>query len=451
MNRVYVMSRVVSEARATLLLAVPIILGQVSQMLMGAIDSLMIGQVGTVPLAASAFAGSMFAFFYVGSMGLCVPVAVLVSRAHGAAQPKECGEWLRHGLAVATMSGFVAMVLMEFLGTQLGRLGQPPEVVAAAQPFFLLIAASLVPALMFQAFRQFAESLGRPWLPMVIMMTGVLLNVGLNWVLIYGHLGAPALGLAGAGVATLTARCVDLLLLWVLLKAQPTLRANWPVRWWSRLEWVRIRELLSIGVPAAGQLICEVGAFTVAAWMMGRIGTVPLAAHQIALSCASMTFMFPLGLAMAASMRVSQALGAGRRELVRPIGFGVFGMACLVMGMFALIFWLAGPAIARSFVDDAAVVTLAGQLLAMAALFQLFDGGQVVGSGLLRGLADMKVPTAITFVAYWCVMLPMAYWWGVHAGNPVGIWRALVAGLAGAAVFLAWRFFWKTRNQMIPR
>jgi MATE family multidrug resistance protein len=217
------------------------------------------------------------------------------------------------------------------------------------------------------------------------------------------------------------------------------------------LEWVRIRELLSIGVPAASQLVSEAGAFTVAAWMMGRIGTVPLAAHQIALSCVTMTFMFPLGLAMAASMRVSQALGAGRRELVLPIGYGALGMAFVAMGTFALVYWQAGPAIARSFVDDAAVVTLAAQLLAMGALFQLFDGGQVVGAGLLRGLADMKVPTVITFVAYWCVMLPLGYWWGVHAGNPVAVWRALVFGLAGAAIFLVWRFWWKTRSQMIPR
>ncbi len=440
------MSRVVSEARTTLILAVPIILGQVSQMLMGAIDSLMIGQVGTVPLAASAFAGSVFAFFYVSGLGLCMPVAVLVSRAHGAGRTSECGEWLRHGLAVALSTGVAALVAMELLGTQLGRLGQPPEVVAAAQPFFLLIALSLVPALVFQAFRQFAESLGRPWLPMVIMLGGVLLNVVLNWILIYGHLGAPAMGLAGAGVATLTARCLDLLVLWICLRVNRQLQPNWPARWWGRLEWVRLKEILGIGVPAAGQLVCEVGAFTVAAWMMGRLGTVPLAAHQIALSCASMTFMFPLGLAMAAGMRVSQALGAGRRDLVRPIGFGVFGMACLAMGTFALLFWLAGPVIARRFVSDDAVVTLAAQLLAVAALFQLFDGGQVVGSGLLRGLSDMKVPTVITFVAYWWIMLPTAYVWGVHAGSPVGVWQALAFGLAGAAVLLAWRFWWRTRG-----
>ncbi len=440
------MPRVVSEARATLLLAVPIILGQVSQMLMGVIDSLMIGQVGTVPLAASAFAGSVFGFFFVGGMGLCIPVAMLVSRAQGAGQPQECGVWLRHGLAVTFLTSVVALGMMVGLCTQLGRLGQPPEVVAAAQPFFTLIAVSLIPAFVFQAFRQFAESLGRPWLPMVIMLGGVVLNVVLNWILIYGHLGAPVMGLAGAGVATLTARCAVLLVLWSCLKMDRSFRPNWPTHWWGWMEWGRVKEVLSIGVPASGQLVCEVGAFTVAAWMMGRLGTVPLAAHQIALSCASMTFMFPLGLAMAAGMRVSQALGGGRKELVRPIGFGALGMACGVMGAFALVFWLAGPMIARGFVDDDVVVTLAAQLLGVAAIFQLFDGGQVVGSGLLRGLSDLKVPTLITFVAYWCVMLPTAYWWGVRGGSPVGVWQALAFGLAGAALLLAWRFHWRTRR-----
>ena len=440
------MSRIVSEARATLLLAVPIILGQVGQMLMGAADSVMIGQVGTVPLAASAFANSVFAFFYVSGLGLCFPVAVLVSRAHGAGRAAECGVWLRHGLAVALSTGVVVAVAMEVLGGQLGRLGQPPEVVVAAQPFFALIAVSLIPALAFQAFRQFAEAVGRPWLPMAIMLSGVLLNVGLNWILIYGHCGVPALGLTGAGVATLTSRWVDLLVLWFILRTHRPLRPNWPVHWWGRLEWVRLQELLRIGVPASGQLVFEVGAFTVAAWMMGRLGTVPLAAHQIALSCASMTFMFPLGLSMASGMRVSQALGAGQPERVRPIGHGSLGMACLVMGTFGVVFWLAGPVIARGFVNDAAVVALAGQLLAVAALFQLFDGGQVVGAGLLRGLSDMKVPTLITFVAYWCIMLPTAYWWGVRGGSPVGVWQALAFGLAGAAVLLAWRFHWRTRR-----
>lgn len=439
------MSRIVPEARATLTLAVPIILGQVSQMLMGVVDSLMIGQVGKVPLAASAFAGYVFSFFYVVGLGLLLPVAVLVSRAYGARRPEECGQWLRHGLALGAVIGLGAAGLMEGLGLGLGHLGQPAEVVAAAQPFFALIAASLVPALLFQVLRQFTDSLGRPWLPMAIMLGGVALNVGLNWVLIYGHLGVPALGLTGAGISTLVARTADLGLLWLCLRRDPVAQRHWPAGWAAPLQRARLTQFLRLGVPAAGQLLCEVGAFSGAAWMMGRLGTVALAAHQIALSCASTTFMVPLGLSMAAGMRISQAVGARRPETLRPIGLGALGLALTAMGGFALVFATGGHAIATSFVGDAEVVTLAVRLLVVAAVFQLFDGTQVVAAALLRGLADMKVPTAITFVAYWVMMLPLAYVWGVRGHNPAGVWGALAVGLASAAVLLAWRFLWRTR------
>ena len=440
------MSRIVSESRATLWLAVPIILGQVCQVLMGVIDSLMIGQVGTVPLAASAFANSAFFFFYVSGLGLCMPVAVLVSRAHGEGRPAECAQWLRHGVVVTFATGVTIALAMECLGTQLGRMGQPPEVVAQSQPFFSLIAWSLIPAMVFQGVRQFSESVGRPWLPMGLMLAGVALNAALNWVLIYGHWGAPAMGLAGAGVATLVARCVELVALYVVLRMDTALRPNWPARWWSPLEMARLKALLHIGVPAAGQLFFEVGAFSAAAWMMGLLGTVPLAAHQIALSCAGSTFTVPMGLSLAAGMRVSQAIGAGRRDTVRSIGYGSLGIAWLAMGFFALVFLLMGTSIAGLFVDDGSVVALAGRLLAVAGLFQLFDGTQVVGAGLLRGMSDMRVPTLITFVAYWVVMIPLAYWWGVIGHDPLGVWGALVFGLGISAVLLAWRFHRKTRG-----
>jgi len=444
------MPTILREIRATLALAVPIILGSVSQMLMGVIDSVMIGRVGTVPLAASAFAGSVFAFFFIVGLGLLLPVAVLVSRAHGAGRQHECGEWLRHGLAVALAAGAVAATLMALLATQLHRLGQPPEVIAMARPFFAIIAMSIVPAFLFQVLRQYAESLGRPWLPMILMLAGVGLNVLLNWVLIYGHLGAPALGLTGAGWATLTARGLGAIVLWIWLDVDARKRAavagrslaeiGWPARWRTALDPARLREMARLGVPAGGQLLFEVGAFSAAALMMGWLGATALAAHQIALSCAGMTFMFPLGVAMAASMRLSKALGEGRRDAFRPIGFGALGLSCLIMGTFAVVFAVEGRAIAAQFVHDPTVVALAARLLAVAALFQLFDGGQVVGAGLLRGLSDVKVPALITFVAYWLIAIPGGYFLGVRGIGPVGIWAALAVGLAFAAIFFAWRF-----------
>jgi MATE family multidrug resistance protein len=201
-----------------------------------------------------------------------------------------------------------------------------------------------------------------------------------------------------------------------------------------------------MGVPAAGGLLFESGAFAAAALMMGWLGATALAAHQIALSCAAFTFMFPLGLAMAASIRISKALGGGRREVLRAIGFGALGLSSLLMLAFALVFAAAGGWLARGFTTDPAVIALAAQLLVVAAVFQLFDGGQVVSAGALRGLTDVKVPTVITFIAYWMVSLPLAGLLAFRASlGPVGIWTGLAAGLASAAVLLAWRFVRLTR------
>lgn len=433
---------ILAEVRRTLALAVPIIIGQVSQMLIGITDSAMIGRVGAVPLAASALTGSLFGVFLFVGIGLLLPVAVLVARDHGGGRSEVCREWLRHGLAVGAAASGLMIAVMAGLWPLLPRWGQPPEVLAAMGGYYALIVGSLLPALVFQVLRQYAESLGQPWVPMGIMLAGVGLNAGLNWVLIYGHLGAPALGLAGAGWATLLARWVSVVAVagWIA-RARVRLPGAWPRRWAARLEPARLREMMAIGLPAAATLLFESGAFAAAATMMGWLGARALAAHQIALSCAAFTFMFPLGLSMAVSIRIGQEAGRGRRDVLRPVGFGALGLSCVVMGSFAIVFAFSGHRIAGWFIDDPAVAGLAGRLLAVAAVFQLFDGGQVVGMGMLRGLADVKVPAAITFGAYWLLALPAGFVLGVHGPlGPVGVWWGLAGGLACASVLLAWRF-----------
>ncbi len=432
---------ILAELRPTLALALPITAGSVSQILIGLTDSAMIGHVGRVPLAASAFAGSVFGFFFLIGLGLLSPVSVLVARAHGAGRNEECARWLQHGLALALAVSVLTALVLAGLSTQLRRFGQPPEVVAAVNPFFVIIAVSLVPTMVFQALRQFSEAMGRPWLPMSILFLSVGLNAFFNWVFIFGHLGAPALGLTGSGCSTLLARTLGAGLLWLWLRRQPGFRPLLPrVRSLAAVQWRHFREMFQIGVPVAGQLLFEVGAFSTAAVLMGWLGTVPLAAHQIALSCASFTFMFPLGLAMAVSIRLSQAVGAGRREALRPIGFGALGLGVAVMGSFGLIFALGGGWISRGFTTDPDVAALAANLLLVAAVFQIFDGGQVVSAGALRGLTDVKVPTAITFLAYWLVALPAGYLLAFKAGfGARGVWAGLAAGLACAAVLLAAR------------
>ncbi len=435
------------ELRATLALAVPIVIGQVSQMAMNVTDSVMIGRVGTVPLAASAFAGTVFGMFFVLGIGMLMPVAVLVARSRGAGDPASGAQLLRHGLALALGFGALEFLVMGLLSTQLHRFGQPPEVVEIVGPYYLLIAGSLVPVLAFQTFRQFAESLGRPWMPMAIMLSSVVLNVFLNWVLIYGHLGVPELGLTGAGWATLLSRAAGLaaIILWV--RQDAALRPWWPQHWTGPLLRARLAEMLRLGIPASGQLLFEAGAFTAAAIMMGWLGTVPLAAHQIAISCAGTTFMFTLGLALATSMRIGEAAGAGKHGRLRAIGFGALGAGVALMVVFAAIFVVGGEFLARQFVSDGEVVALAASLLVVAAVFQVFDGAQVIGAGALRGLTDIKLPTLITFVAYWVVALPGGYWFGVRSGHgALAVWGALAAGLAFAGVFLAVRFAVLTRG-----
>ncbi len=432
------MSPVLPELRRTLALALPMIVAQVSQMLIGITDAAFIGRVGTVELAAAAFTHGIFGLCYIVGIGLLIPVGVYTARDHGANDPAGCAAWLRHGKALALATGGASFLLLATVATQLHHFGQPPEVVAVVRPFFLLNALSLVPVFYFQVQRQYLDAMGRPWVGTSIMLADVALNALLNWVFIWGHLGAPALGLTGSGVATLIARtlAVSFIALWLRREAHAA----------GGLGRERFRALFRMGVPAAGSLLFESGAFAAAMLMMGWLGATPLAAHQIALSCAAFTFMFPLGLSMATSIRLSKALGEGRRDALRAIGFGSLGLAALFMLACAAIFALGGPLLARSFTPDPAVIALAARLLVVAALFQLFDGSQVVAAGALRGLTDVRVPTAITFVAYWLISLPTGYLLAFHTPlGPIGVWTGLAAGLACAALLLARRFARLTR------
>jgi MATE family multidrug resistance protein len=440
----------VKEARLTLALAFPIIIGQLSQMLMGVTDSVMIGRLGTVPLAASAFATGVFSVFFVVGIGLLMPVAVLASREHGAGNDSAGAVWLKHGVVLAVLASVACVGLMLGLSMGFDLMGQPPEVVAAAKPFYALIAVSLLPALVFQTFRQFAEALGRPWVPMAIMLGCVGLNAVLNWILIYGRLGAPALGLAGAGWATLVSRVVSLVVIIAWMSRSDSFRAAWPTTWLKNLNATRFLEMLRIGVPAAFMLMFEVGAFIMAALMMGWLGANALAAHQIALSCAGFMFMFPLGLSMAVGMRVGKTVGEGRTDNLRSIAFGALVISCAIMSVSAVLFALGGTTLAGGFVEDPETIALAARLLVVAAIFQLFDGAQVIGSGALRGLTDVRVPAAISFIAYWLLAIPGGYALAHYTNlGAVGIWIGLASGLAIAAGLLAWRFMRLTRARRV--
>jgi multidrug resistance protein, MATE family len=445
------MRLLLKEVRPTLALAVPITFGSASMVLMGAIDSLMLGQLGKVPLAACAFASSVFGFFYIAGLGLLSPVAVMVSRSHGADQNAECSQWLRNGLGLGLLSGLVECLLMTLLVLRLDWFGQPAEVNQAVVPFYLLFALSLVPVMIFQVLRQYAESMGLAWLSMAVLFGCVGVNILINWILIFGNLGAPALGLLGAGIGTFVARvlCVLVLLFFLERKLPAEARLGhslYGLRWLRDVGGRHLRELLRQGIPSAGQLLFEVCAFTAASVMMGWLGTESLAAHQIVLSCASLSFMAPLGLGIASGMRMSRALGANERWRLRPIGLSTFGLSALCMGTFALLFIFAGRPIAGFYIADQQVIDIASHVFIVAGLFQLFDGAQVVGSYLQRGLSDVHVPTLITGLAYWVVAIPTSYLLGVRHHSPAGIWSGLALGLGLAAILLFLRFLRMSRK-----
>lgn len=430
------------EARSNLLLALPIIAGNVSHMLLGLADTVMIGRLGVTQLAASAFANSLLMVPLIFGFGFLQCITVLVSQSGDAPGSSRLLRNLMLLVAVGgTALGFLFIPLSGFLGV----FSQPPEVTAAAVDYLIIVGWSILPVMLASSIKNFAEARDHPWQPMFILLGGVLLNIFLNWVLIYGNLGAPAMGLEGAAWATLISRISTLagMVWWGFQKHELTLE---PKAWKGPVfEKNGYAPLLRIGLPSGIQLLMEVGAFSAAAVMAGWISSSALAAHQIAITCASMTFMLPLGVANAATIRIGQALGGGQIKKLRAAFFTAQVMGSCMMLSSAAVFLLFGDWIASQFVDDAGVVMLTAQLLIVAGIFQIFDGLQVVASGSLRGLSDVNVPMALIAGCYWGIGLPLAWYLAFARELGVtGIWLGLAIALALASMALNARFLAKS-------
>lgn len=435
-----------AELRPTLLLALPITTGHIGNIVLGLTDSVMIARVGAVSLGASTFANTLFSMVLIVAIGLLTSVSVRTAFEQGAARPQAAGEVLRHGLLIAAVAGTTGALLLHGLSMHLAWFRQPPEVTTEARGYAAIIGWSLIPCLLSITLKNHLEGLNRPWLPLRWVLAGVGLNVFLNWVLIWGHWGAPALGLAGAGWATLASRTFTLAGMAGEYLRSHSLRAWRPVSWTAALTRVELRRLLALGIPPGIQLFFEAGLFNIAALMMGWLGVVPLAAHQVALTCAATTFMFPLGISQALSVRVGAVRGAGELHRVRPIGFGGIAAGAGIMLAFACVMFLGRASIASAFIPDASVAELAARLLVLAGIFQLFDGTQVTSIGALRGLADVTGPTVITCLGYWVLALPAAWFLGFRTTlGPEGVWTGLVVGLVVCAVLLLRRFDRRSR------
>jgi MATE family multidrug resistance protein len=430
------------ESRLTLKLALPLMIGQLSQMLLGVADTLMIGRLGVTELAALTFANSLFHVPFVFGIGVLTGVSVFTSNARGAGDESGARGSCRHGLLVASLLGLALFALSWLVSGHLDWFRQPTEVSARTTDYFRIVMASMVPALASIALKNHADALSRPWPPFWIFLGGVVLNIGLNWVMIYGKLGCPVLGFEGAAWATLIARTAILVAMFVWLVRARDLQAWVPQRWLKTPDFGNVRRLLSIGMPASFQMLCEVSAFSLAGLLMGGFGADAMAAHQIAITLAGTAFMIPLGLSMALTVRIGEANGAGEVERLRRIAVSGWLLVTAFAFFGASSFLWLGTWMSRAFTDAPEVIALSASLLVIVGIFQLFDGLQVASAAMLRGLHDARLPALIGFVSYWLVGLPVGALLAFQVGlGARGVWWGLAAGLFVACVTLGPRLW----------
>jgi len=420
-------------------------LSQLGQVLVGVADSLMVGQLGAVPLAAASLANVIFHIIMVFGLGVSLAVTPLVAAADGAKNKTRITEFFSNGLLVNIVLGITMALAVVVCTPVLYYLDQPELVVTLAIPYLQIITVALVPYMIFQSFRQFAEGMGNTRQAMYITLFGNGLNIFLNYLLIYGKLGFPELGLNGAGWATLIARTVMAVMMGSYIYFSSSFREFRAGFSFSLVSGKVIQRILKVGIPAGLQFVFEVSAFGFAAIMMGWLGTQTLAAHQIAINLASISYMMATGIASAATIRVGNQLGRADIVNLRSAGNACFIMVTIFMGTAAIIFIGFRNFFPGLYIDNGDVIEIASNLLVVAAFFQISDGVQVVGMGALRGIEDVRIPTLIAVTAYWVVGLPSGYWLTFTLGmGATGIWYGLFIGLTLAAVLLYFRFRQKT-------
>jgi MATE family multidrug resistance protein len=439
-----------NEIKKTARLSMPIVVGQLGQMLMGVVDNIMVGKLGATALAAASIANSMFMLVMVVGFGLTMAVTPLTAIACGAGKDRECGVVLRQGILVNLFSGMVLCGLTFFLSEAIPYLNQPPEIVAPASLYMKILGVSILPLMLFQSYRQFAEGVSFLKPAMIITLLANIVNILANWIFIYGHLGVPALGLTGAGIATISSRMFMAVALMVLVTRSSKMRRFEPFLNFAKIDFPMVRKLLSIGIPAGLQYFFEVSAFSASAVMIGWMGTTALAAHQIALNLASISFMVAMGISSAATIRVSHAVGRQDVHGTRMAGFSAAVLCALFMASAGIVFIIFRFLLPAFYIGDKTVIDMTASLLIIVAFFQVSDGTQAVGIGILRGITDMKIPTLITLVAYWVMGLPSGYIlaFGFDMGI-FGVWCGLLVSLTASGLFMMMRFHAKSKTLVL--
>lgn len=438
------------EFGKNLSIAYPVMLGQLGHVMVGLADNIMVGQLGAAPLAAVSLGNSLVFIALSLGIGFSFAITPLIAEADGSGDIETGKSYFHHGIIMCGINGILLFLLLLLAKPILHHLDQPPEVVALAIPYLEIVAFSMIPLMLFQAYKQFADGLSQTKYAMYATLIANVVNVIFNYLLIYGIWIFPRLEVEGAATGTLISRFFMLWFVWEILRRKKKFRQYFV---WSKKELLKMnifKKLFELGFPTALQMLFEVAIFTATVFLAGTLGTNPQAANQIALNLASMTFMVAVGLGVTATIRVGNQKGKANFEDLRRIAFSTFLLVFLIEAVFAVGFILLKDWLPALYIDNNAVILLAAQLLIVAALFQLSDGLQVVILGALRGLQDVKFPTLICFIAYWIIGFPVSFFLGKEeAMGSMGIWFGLLAGLTASALMLYIRFNYLSRKLLV--
>lgn len=437
------------ESKTNLQLAWPVILGMIGHTLVGIVDNVMVGKLGAKELAAVSL-GNSFIFVAMSlGIGFSTAITPLVAEADAQNDKEKSKAVFLNGLLLCSLLGLILFILVFLSKPILNYMGQPEEVVTLAIPYLHIVGFSLVPLIIFQGYKQFSDGKSKTKYAMWATILGNIVNIFINYILIYGKLGFPAMGIAGAAIGTLVSRIVMVVFIHKIMATNIDFKYYFTKVSTAQIHKKILYKIINLGTPSAMQMFFEVGLFTGAIWLCGIIGTTSQAANQIALSLASFTFMFALGLSVAAMIRVGNLKGLHDYVNLKRVAISIFLLTIIIEVVFALAFIIFHKHLPLLFLnieqialtDTKEVITIASRLLIVAALFQLFDGIQVVVLGALRGLQDMKIPMYITFIAYWIIGFPISIYLGLATPlKATGVWIGLLAGLLAAAVLLYTRF-----------
>ena len=452
-------SQYTKEFSYNLKLAYPVILGMLGHTLIAIVDNIMVGKLGSTELAAVSL-GSSFVFIGMSiGIGFSTAITPLVSEADAEKDDKKIRSVFHHGLLTCTVLGVVLFILIVLAKPIMLLMHQPKEVVDLAAPYIDWVAFSLIPVIIFQGYKQFADGLSKTKYSMYAILLANVVHIFFNYMLIYGIWIFPKLGILGAALGTVISRIMMVVFMHFIMRNNIQLKPYFKNFSFKEIKKSMLKKIANLGIPSAMQMLFEVALFTAAIWLSGSIGKTTQAANQIALTLATTTFMFAMGLSVAATIRVGNQKGLMDYKKLIIVARSVFLLAIIVETIFGILFVILHNFLPHLFlnmdnvsqvIENKEVILIASKLLLVAAVFQISDGVQVVVLGALRGLQDVQVPMYITFVAYWIVGFPISYYLGKYTElGAIGIWIGLLAGLTTAALFLYIRFHKLTNKQVL--